>query len=215
MTIPPVAGAKLDEVYVRGGDETPASAWSELFALRDGRVALSLGDVARAGLPGAFMMGQLRRTVRLAALLDPEPSVVLHVAHQQLLANADVEISATAFFGVFDPSDSTLTYASAAHPYAACYLPNGAAAALAAKGGALGDRNAGFRPSRTLTLVPGALVVVYSEALADNGPAFDRAARGAHAASVANHAHRIADAVFWDRKPGRDVAVITLAIDRR
>jgi hypothetical protein len=57
--------------------------------------------------------------------------------------------------------------------------------------------------------------VVYSEALAGNGPAFDRAVRGAHAAGAGNQAHRIADAMFWDRKPISDVAVITLAIDRR
>lgn len=218
MIIPTVPGACLDAVYLQGSAESPAGGWCELLPLRDGRVTLSIGDVAGRGLPAAFTMGQVRRSLRLASLLDPEPSAVLRFAHDRLMEAVDAEVEVTAFFGVFDPSASALTYASAAHPFAVCCLPDGTMDPLPAEGAPLGGRQQEARPARVAALPAGAMVVLYTSGLAgasaimrEESP-LARAVRAAHAQPAAERAHRIADALLEGRTLTRDVALITLTI---
>jgi serine phosphatase RsbU (regulator of sigma subunit) len=219
MIIPSAEGAHFDGVYRRGSTESLAGCWCELFRLRDGRVTLSIGDVAGRGLPAAFMMGQLRRAIRLASVLDPEPAGVLRYAHDQLLASADAEMEATAFFGVFDPAASRLTYASAAHPFAVCCAPTGAMEPLRAESVPLGSRRYEARPSRTVTLPAGALLVVYTPGLAGASAAvreespFVRAVRAVRSQYAPGQAHRLADALAAEQQLTRDVALLTVAIE--
>lgn len=218
MIIPPAEGACLDAVRLRGSAESLAGCWCELFRLRDGRVTLSIGDVAGRGLPAAFMMGQLQRAIRIASLLDPEPAGVLRYAHDQLLASADAEMEATAFFGVFDPAASTLTYASAAHPFAVCCSRDGAMEPLRAETGPLGSRHSEAWPSHLFTLRAGVLFVAYTAGLAGAAAAvreespFVRAVRAVRSQYAPGQARRITDALLAGRPLTRDVALITLAI---
>jgi|GEM_PF-6572692 len=221
MIIPSAEGARFDAVYLRGSTESLAGCWGELFRLRDGRVTLSIGDVGGRGLPAAFMMGQLRRAIRLASVLDPEPAGVLQYAHDQLLASAETDMEATAFFGVFDPTASTLTYASAAHPFAVCCLPGGAMQPLPAESAPLGSRRYQARPARAITLARGALLAVYTPGLAGASAAvredspFVRAMRSVRAQHGSGQARRLADALVAEHQLTRDVALITLAIAER
>ncbi|MGE3619499.1 MAG: GAF domain-containing SpoIIE family protein phosphatase, partial [Acidimicrobiia bacterium] len=54
-----------------GGD------WYDAFAVRDGRIALCVGDIAGHGLEAAACMAQVRNALRVYALDDPEPSSVV------------------------------------------------------------------------------------------------------------------------------------------
>lgn len=218
VMIPSAERACFDAVHRRGSAESPAGCWSELVRLRDGRVTLSIGDVGGRGLPAAFMTGQLRRAIRLASVLDPEPAGVLRYAHDQLLANADTDMEATAFFGVFDPAASTLTYASAAHPFAVCCASGGAMQPLPAESVPLGGRGYEARPPRSLTVPAGALLVLYTPGLAGASAAvreespFVRAVRTVRSQYGPGQAHRLADALTGEQEIARDLALITLAV---
>ncbi len=91
-----------------GGD------WYDVMALPGGRTALMVGDVMGHGLPAAATMGRLRAVGRTLMTLDMAPERVLARLD---LATRDLEDEqvATCLCAVYDPADSTYTFASAGH----------------------------------------------------------------------------------------------------
>jgi serine phosphatase RsbU (regulator of sigma subunit) len=92
-----------------GGD------WYDVVELGDGRVALSVGDVAGHGLTAAAAMGQLRSAVRTLALGRAEPSTALEQL-DRFAGRLDGRPLATVVFAVLDPATGILRYAIAGHP---------------------------------------------------------------------------------------------------
>lgn len=94
----------------------------DAFALADGRVAITIGDVTGHGLEAAVIMGEIRQALRAAAFESAEPSAILDRASRLLVASGR-GVFATAIFGVLDPVTGHFAYASAGHP--APLLDNG------------------------------------------------------------------------------------------
>ncbi|WP_328353373.1 SpoIIE family protein phosphatase [Mycobacterium sp. NBC_00419] len=98
-----------DAVHGLGGD------WYDAMALRQGRTYVTVGDVVGHGLPAVEDMAQLRSAARALALQGLSPARLLgelntftrHASHGKF---------ATMSVAIFDPSDSSLSYASAGHP---------------------------------------------------------------------------------------------------
>ncbi len=83
--LPDVPGVKIDAVYVPGtSDSEVGGDWYDVFRLPDGRIACSVGDAVGSGLPAALIMGQVRQSIRAAALESSDPSGVLDRAGQVL-----------------------------------------------------------------------------------------------------------------------------------
>jgi DNA-binding response OmpR family regulator/anti-sigma regulatory factor (Ser/Thr protein kinase) len=101
-------GPAEQEVQV-GGD------WYDVLELPDGRVALSVGDVAGQGLTSALVMGQLRTAVRAYALegLPPREAVA---ALDDLVARMPGGSLSTVFLGYLDVTTGALVWCSAGHP---------------------------------------------------------------------------------------------------
>jgi serine phosphatase RsbU (regulator of sigma subunit) len=118
---------------VVGGD------FYDAFGLRDGRLALLIGDVVGRGVAAATVMGQIRAAARGAALSSPEPasvmaaldtmvegldemwpeSVSLGAAPDQagrfLPSGFGGELFVTMLYGLLDPATGEIVLASAGH----------------------------------------------------------------------------------------------------
>ncbi len=94
-----------------GGD------YYDFFPLKEGRLGMLIADVSGHGTPAAVMMA-ITHTLAHAyeGLLEP-PGELLAYLNRQLCQHYTAESGAfvTAFYAVYDPQASTLTYASAGH----------------------------------------------------------------------------------------------------
>jgi PAS domain S-box-containing protein len=114
--LPLIDGIALDAVYVPGGSEAQIGGdWYDAFALADGRIVVSIGDVAGSGLEAAVIMSSMRQIIRGIAQVHADPVLMLNSADRALRMD-DPDRFVTAFVGVIDPIASTMVYASAGHP---------------------------------------------------------------------------------------------------
>jgi|GEM_PF-962302 len=220
VSLPSVLGGRVDAAYLQGSGESRVGGdWYDVFQLPDGRLALSIGDVVGQGLPAAIVMGQLRQSIRVAAMIDPEPSAVLDRAHDQLLVNPDIDAMATAMFAVYDPVTQILAYASAGHPYAVRCTSDGTVHRLTSDTGPLGMEAQYARATHSASLPPGALLVLYTDGLVETSRALPdeeaflfRVVRSAARQFAADHAHEILREMLRGRTPADDIAAVTLAV---
>ncbi|MGD9485949.1 SpoIIE family protein phosphatase [Streptomyces sp. TRM70308] len=107
---------RVAATYRPGGtDAAVGGDWYDVITLGAGRTALVIGDVMGRGVRAAAVMGQLRTAVRAYARLDLPPHEVLQLL-DGLAAEIDASQIATCVYAVHDPSEGTLSYASAGHP---------------------------------------------------------------------------------------------------
>ena len=221
IAIPHLPGVAIHTVYQPGAHESNVGGdWYDVFRLPSGKLVVSIGDVAGRGLAAAVVMGELRQTIRTAALDHDDPAAVLeHASHALALAHGR-EAMATAIVAIFDPVLSALSYATAGHPAPVLALPGGEPAALPAAGVPLGFLAAPRAPSWTVTLPAGALLVLYTDGLIEHErdvvagqDALIRAARRELAGPSGDPARAILREVLGNRRSGDDIAIITLAID--
>jgi anti-sigma regulatory factor (Ser/Thr protein kinase) len=123
-------GLAIDAMYrpaVRdleiGGD------WYDAFALIDGRVLVSIGDVAGKGLEASIVMSKVRQAIRVASQLQIDPAAMLDAADGALRSEYP-DTMVTAFVGIFDRVDGMFTYASAGHPGPLIRQPDGSIESL-------------------------------------------------------------------------------------
>ena len=91
-----------------GGD------WHDAFTLRDGNLAMVVGDVVGHGLEAAVAMGQLRGAVRALAPLGT-PAQVLD-GLDLFVEQSPTAAMATLAYAELDLETGTITYACAGHP---------------------------------------------------------------------------------------------------
>ena len=208
--------------YMPAGEEQLVGGdWYDAFRLPDGRVALSVGDVAGHGLPAAVTMGEVRQAFRIAALAEREPDAVLSLADRLLLLRDDA-VTVTAIFAIYDPRERLFRYATAGHPPPVLSTTT-AAFTLPHDGLPLGIQTDCERRCWDFTLSPGSLVVLYTDGLIENNRDIlygeeqllesltDRKCRESE-----NSAEFINHYVLGDRRASDDVAIVTLRVaDRR
>jgi anti-sigma regulatory factor (Ser/Thr protein kinase) len=170
-TLPDAPGLSLDAFYAPGRAEAQVGGdWYDALRLVDGRVVVSIGDVAGSGLQAAVTMGNMRQIIRGIAQVHAEPALMLDAADRALRLEYPDKF-ATAFVGVFDPIISTLTYASAGHPPPLLRRPDGIIQALTETGLPMGLRlNAENAGSTTIALAAGSSLLLYTDGLTE----FDR-----------------------------------------
>jgi anti-sigma regulatory factor (Ser/Thr protein kinase) len=140
-----------------GGD------WYDALRLNDGRIVVSIGDVAGSGLPAAVIMSSMRQVIRGVAQVYADPIAMLDAADRTLKTEYP-DTFVTAFVGVFDPVTRGLTHASAGHPPPFLRDAGGTVAPLGTSGLPLGLRVRG--ETATTTVLPdSALLVFYSDGL--------------------------------------------------
>ncbi len=145
-----------------GGD------WYDVFALRDGGIAMVLGDVAGRGIQAASVMGQLRMAVRAYALEEMTTTGVVERVDRLLQSLRLVEF-ATLAYAVWAPGSDMLRLVLAGHPPPLLVDPDGAVAipptVASVPLGAVAD--AVFEET-TLRVEPGSTVLLYSDGLIES-----------------------------------------------
>lgn len=193
-----------------GGD------WYDAFRLPDGRLTLTVGDVAGHGLNAAVLMGEMRHAIRAAALAGHDLAAVLHVADQVLRAGAGGMATAVVF--IVDPVALRFSYASAGHP-PPILMTNTSIERLGQGTIPLGFGEGLPIAPEPLPLPPDALLVLYTDGLIE----FDRDLAGGEAALqaavAAEYAMRhgrpaqgILDRIIAGRPARDDIAILTVAV---
>lgn len=215
--VPDVPGLRFSALYHAAQSEASVGGdWYDAFRLPDGRVVLSVGDVAGSGLEAAVTMASVRQSIRTAALINPNPEAVLEAVDRIVRAMGHVRF-VTAFVAVFDPVSGEFVFANAGHPPPLLRDAAGGIVELTRGDLPLGLRQTGDADATSLKIEPGSLLVAYTDGLTE----FERQPETAYArlyASVENthpDAENIAQQLFTDVSQGRpthdDVAILAVS----
>ncbi|MFC4029919.1 SpoIIE family protein phosphatase [Streptomyces polygonati] len=152
-----------------GGD------WFDVIPMRDGRVALVVGDVVGHGINAAATMGRLRTVVRTLTKLRVPPAELLtrmdelavelaqdHVTDADPMAP---NVGATCLYMVYDPATRRCTLASAGHPPPAIISPDGSVDFAGVPPGTPIGVGLGTFESIELELAEGSVLALYSDGL--------------------------------------------------
>ena len=167
-SLPVIEGITFDAVYVPGSSEAQVGGdWYDAVRLFDGRVVVSIGDVAGNGLNAAVTMGNMRQIIRGIAQVHADPSLMLDAADRALRLEHPEQF-VTAFVGVLDPIAKTFSYASAGHPPPMLRYADGSVEPLSDGGLPLGLRQGHEGAAgRIVDVQPGATLVLYTDGLTE------------------------------------------------
>ena len=184
-SLPRFPGLTLDADYRPGSDEaTIGGDWYDAFEIDDGRIVMTVGDVLGHGLHAAVTMTKLRQAMQAAAMMHPDPCVMLAVA-EKTLHFIDPDGYATALAAIYDVRVGTLTYASAGHPGPAIRGPSGDVTDGTNSGLMLGVRDNATREVRVVSVDPGAMAFFYTDGLIESTRDVDVGLRRLHDALAA------------------------------
>lgn len=163
--LPSVPNFRISAEYRPGSDEsTIGGDWYDAFNLADGRIALTVGDVLGHGLHAAITMTKLRQAMQAAAMVAPDPNVMLRVADRTLRL-VDPDAYATAVAALYDRAAQTLTFASAGHPGPIVRTPDGRVCEHSSPGTLLGLHEDSACGSAVVSTPPGSTVVFFTDGL--------------------------------------------------
>ena len=168
----PNAFPQLPNVYFNGFyqpadvDAKIGGDWYDVLRLIDGRVVISVGDVAGSGLDAAVTMGKLRQVVRAVAQLKVDPAFILH-ATEQALQTDEPDRFVTAFIGILDMVGQRFDYSSAGHPMPILRRPDGTLETMAPADLLLGTGMRIQRVNHSLHCPPGSSFVFYTDGLTE------------------------------------------------
>jgi len=212
-SLPEIPGLTFEAMYEAAMLEaTVGGDWYDAFRLPDGRVVLSIGDVAGKGLQAAVAMASVRQSIRTAALINADPVAVLNAVDRIVRALGQAPF-VTAFVGVLDPVSFEFTFASAGHPPALLRDPDGAITSLAEGDLPLGLRGRCDEVSRTIEIAPGSTLLCYTDGLTefDRDPvAGERRVRDAFARATRDVAREIYATISQGRPAHDDVAILAV-----
>ena len=150
---------KMEAARNVGGD------FFDVLQLNEGRIGL---DVSDKGVPAALFMMSSRTLLKSTAMGDINPGEVLRQVNELLQEDNEAGMFVTVLYGVYDPSNSELTYANGGHNSPLVVHRNGTSTLLPlTQGIALGvSPNIQYKQN-TVTLFPGDTVVFYTDGVTE------------------------------------------------
>jgi serine phosphatase RsbU (regulator of sigma subunit)/anti-sigma regulatory factor (Ser/Thr protein kinase)/CHASE3 domain sensor protein len=180
--LPSIPGVAFDGVYVPGRSEAQVGGdWYDALRLSDGRVLITIGDVAGSGLQAAVIMAAMREVIRGVAQVYADPATMIDAADRTLKSEHPDSL-VTAFVAVFDPVAHTLQFCSAGHPPPLLRGPDGTITDLPSRGLPLGLRARDDCDTRTVPIPNGSTVVFYTDGLIESTQNIIEGERRLHAA---------------------------------
>lgn len=173
-SMPKVAGIRFDGFYSPSSQDVMVGGdWYDAFALSDGSIVLSVGDVLGHGLDSAVIMGKIRHSIRTLAI-SAHAGITLGLPRlfenvEETLASEYPGSSATAFLGVLTPGHDGLQYASAGHPPPLLRERSGITFWLKAFGAPLGWSFGMARTQSSADLSRASDLVLYTDGLIEAG----------------------------------------------
>jgi phosphoserine phosphatase RsbU/P len=160
-------GARSWPCYDVGGD------YYDAFLMRDGSLALVIGDVSGHAIGSALVIAGTRAYIRAFAMTRADPGTILTLANQRLCEDLSGSHFVTLFFGRLDPRTGSLSYAGAGHCPGYVLGPAGQIkATLVSQGLPLGIDAAGRYPSGAVArLAAGELLFLHTDGIVEAGSA--------------------------------------------
>ena len=194
----------------------------DLLPLDDGRVVVTVGDVAGKGSPAALLMALLLAILRTLVDERLEPAELVTRLNVQVSRHTPGSRFITLFYGVYEPASGMLTYVNAGHTQPLLLKTSGATQRLTDGGIALGMFEHSTYTTGCTTIQPGELLAIYSDGITEAENAreqpFDdaglertlRANRSAEIGSIATAVVQAVEAHSADTRLADDLTILLL-----
>jgi len=139
----------------------------DILPLDDGRLVVTVGDVAGKGSPAALLMALLLAMLRTLVDEKLEPADLITRLNVQVCRHAPGTRFITLFYAVYQPLTGDLTYVSAGHMPPLVLRADGSCERLTDGGIALGMFERSTYTTGHVVLGPGDLLAVYSDGITE------------------------------------------------
>ena len=139
----------------------------DVLPLPDGRIIVTLGDVAGKGSPAALLMALLLAVLRTLVDEAMEAPALMRRLNAQICRHSPSSRFITLFYGVYTPATGALTYVNAGQTPPLLRRRDGRFERLAGTGVALGMFEGSEFASVDTTLEPGDMLVMYSDGITE------------------------------------------------
>ena len=137
------------------------------FLLRDGSIALLVGDVSGKGVPAALLMANLQATLRARLPMERDLARLAEQLDQEIASSTPPEVYLTLFMGVLDREKSELCYVNAGHNTQYLLRSSQTLERLESTGRPLGLLPGGEYEDRRVTLGEGDSLFLYTDGLVE------------------------------------------------
>ena len=194
----------------------------DILPLDDGRLIVTVGDVAGKGSPAALLMALLLAMLRTLVDEKLEPAELVARLNVQVSRHAPGTRFITLFYAVFDPRTGELTYVNAGHTAPLLLRNDGSIERLTEGGIALGMFAHSTYETGHATIQPNELVATYSDGITEaenpKGQPFDesglestlRANRGLEISAVGSAVVRAVELYTADTRLADDLTILLL-----
>jgi len=171
----PIVPGWSSAAALRPAEGLLAGDWYDVLPLQDGRFAVVVADVSGHGARAGIVAIQLKRLLEAALHLAPEPDLAMAMAAR--VFSDEAERFASCVVVVVDPGSGTITYANAGHPAPLVLRSDDGVVRVVGELEATGpllswlhlDVPGAWR-TRTASLAPGSMLVVYTDGLVEARP---------------------------------------------
>jgi serine phosphatase RsbU (regulator of sigma subunit) len=140
----------------------------DMIPLQHNRLGLVIADVSDKGLAAALFMALTRTVIRTMAIGKPTPREALERANDVIIADAQSDMFVTAFYGVLDTMDGSMTFVNAGHnPPLVYHHASRTVTPLKDHGIAMGILSSVELPQSFLQLECGDVIVMYTDGVTD------------------------------------------------
>jgi serine phosphatase RsbU (regulator of sigma subunit) len=151
----------------------------DVLPLADGRIIVTIGDVAGKGSPAALLMALLLAVLRTLVDEDFAPTELMRRLNQQICRHSPGSRFITLFLAVYSPDSGEMTYVNAGQNPPLLRRRDGTWERLEGTGVALGMFEGSTYLSAATALKPGDLLILYSDGVTEaedpDGRPFDEA----------------------------------------
>jgi len=139
----------------------------DVLPLTDGRIIVTLGDVAGKGSPAALLMALLLAVLRTLVDEDLDPPSLIERVNAQICRHSPSSRFITLFYAVYTPATGTLAYVNAGQNPPMIRRTDGRYERLGSTGVALGMFEHSTFASVETSLAPGEMLVMYSDGITE------------------------------------------------
>ena len=140
----------------------------DIIRLENGQIGLAIADVSDKGVPAALFMMSCRTLLKGAAIGSHDPGGALTMVNDLVQERNDAGMFVTLFYGVYDPSSGTLTYANGGHDSPLIVHPDGSSVSIPSTDGiALGVLPGLEYQQNSVTLSPNDTLVLYTDGVTE------------------------------------------------
>ncbi len=97
----------------------------DVIQFKDGRIGMVIADVSGHGPAAALLMAMFKMSFQMQAQGIPSPSIVLRRLNEEFCRLITTGEYITAFYSILNPTERSVTYAKAGHPYPIVCRGNG------------------------------------------------------------------------------------------